>query len=189
VRDLAKCRRFLKVCRRTPNAAPLLTQWRRGRERHPPEGLEEYVNDCKIHVFEISWLTDEQVAMFQSDFKIVANFFVNKRKNKNYIPDDKTTIKHVDEVLKLLAVMSGDRRYEEIFAESRKGKVKNMCDVAERLVNQGRTEGRAEGRAEERAEVIGQMLRNGKTPQEIADFCGYDVRMVKEVEAQIKIKV
>jgi uncharacterized protein (DUF433 family) len=143
-----------------------------------PEGLEEYLNDCKIHVFEISWLTDEQVAMFRSDFKVVANFFVNKRKNKNYIPDDKTTIKHVDEVLKLLSVMTGDRQYEEIFLDDKKGEVKTMCSVAERLVNQGRTE--------ERAEVIGQMLRNGRSPQEIADFCGYDISLVKEVEEHIK---
>jgi hypothetical protein len=80
----------------------------------------------------------------------------------------------------MLSVMSGDRRYEEILTDGKKGEVKNMCSVAERLVNQGRTE--------ERAEVISQMLRNGKTPQEIADFCGYDVSQVKEVEEQIKIK-
>jgi hypothetical protein len=128
-------------------------------ERTPsPEGLEEYVNDCKIHVFEISWLTDEQVAMFQSDFKIVANFFVNMRKNKNYIPDDKTTIKHVDEVLKLLSVMSGDPRYEGILADNRKGKVKNMCSVAERLVNQGRAEGE-----NQLAKLIQLLLAAGRT--------------------------
>ena len=38
-----------------------------------------------------------------------------KEKNKDYIPDDPTEIRHVDEVLKLLQVMTGDRRYEEIF--------------------------------------------------------------------------
>jgi hypothetical protein len=150
-----------------------------------PEGLEEYVNDCKIHVFEISWLTDEQVAMFRSDFKIVANFFVNKRKNKNYVPDDKTTIKHVDEVLKLLSVMSGDRRYEKIFAEnknkSRKGKVKNMCEVAERLVNQGRTEGLAEGRAES----IGRLLRKGKTPEEVHELLDYPMEEILRVEREV----
>ncbi|MFR2511175.1 MAG: hypothetical protein ACLS9K_02815 [Lachnospira eligens] len=32
---------------------------------------------------------------------------MNKRKNKDYIPDDKTTIKHVDEILKFLSVMTG----------------------------------------------------------------------------------
>lgn len=26
-----------------------------------PSGLEDYVNDCHIHVFEIAWLPDEQI--------------------------------------------------------------------------------------------------------------------------------
>ena len=45
-----------------------------------PEGLEKYFNDYKINVFEISWLTDDQLKMFESDFGVVADFFVNKRK-------------------------------------------------------------------------------------------------------------
>ncbi len=49
----------------------------------------------------------------------VANFFVNKRKNKNYIPDDPTEIQHVDEVLKLLQVMTGDARYKRIFGKKK----------------------------------------------------------------------
>lgn len=39
-----------------------------------PKGLEEYVNDFRIHVFEIAWLTEEEINRFQSDFKVVANF-------------------------------------------------------------------------------------------------------------------
>jgi hypothetical protein len=105
--------------------------------------MEEYVNDCKIHVFEVAWLTDEQVQMFRSDFKVVANFFVNKRRNKDYQPDDKTEIQHVDEVLKLLSVMAEDKRYESILAD--KKEVRNMCEVAQRLEDRGRAEGRAEG--------------------------------------------
>ena len=50
-----------------------------------PEGLGEYVNDYKITVFNIAWLTEEEIARFKSDFKIVANFFVHKRKNKDYV--------------------------------------------------------------------------------------------------------
>lgn len=53
-------------------------------------------------------MTDEQISKFTSDFKIVANFFINKRKNKDYLPDDRTNFKHVDEILKFLAVMTGD---------------------------------------------------------------------------------
>ncbi len=104
-----------------------------------PDGLDKYVNDVKANVFEIAWLTDDQISKFKSDFKIVANFFVNKRKNKDYIPDDKTTIKHVDEILKFLSVMTGDNRYEKLLAD--KEGVSNMCDVAQRLEDRGMKKG------------------------------------------------
>ena len=108
-----------------------------------PDGLDKYVNDVKANVFEIAWLTDDQISKFKSDFKIVANFFVNKRKNKDYIPDDKTTIKHVDEILKFLSVMTGDNRYEKLLAD--KEGVSNMCDVAQRLEDRGMKKGIEKG--------------------------------------------
>ncbi|MBS1334197.1 MAG: hypothetical protein HP054_00565 [Blautia sp.] len=100
-----------------------------------PEGLEGYINDYEMKVFEIAWLTEAEISRFHSDFKVVANFFVQKRKNRDYIPDDPTEIRHVDEVLKLLQVMTGDERYQTIFQE-KKG-VCSMCDVAERLEKMG----------------------------------------------------
>ena len=123
-----------------------------------PRCLDTYVNDYQMHVFEVAWLTEEQISHFRSDFKVVANFFVQKRKNKDYIPDDPTEIRHVDEVLKLLKVMTGDRRYEEIFRK-KKG-VRSMCDVAERLEKMGIAKGieigRSEGKME--GEIKGKML-------------------------------
>ena len=68
---------------------------------------------------------------------------LNKRKNKDYISDDKTTIKHVDEILKFLSVMTGDNRYEEILSD--KEGVSNMCDVAQRLEDRGIEKGIKEG--------------------------------------------
>lgn len=72
--------------------------------------------------------------------------------------------------------MTGDNRYEEILLY--KGKeVTNMCDVAERLENKGRTEGRLEGllagrmegRSEGQDDLVKaiQLLREGKTGEEI----------------------
>ena len=107
-----------------------------------PKELDPYVNDYKMEVFEIAWLTDEQLEMFKSDFKVVARFFVNKRRNSDYVADDPTEIQHVDEVLKLLSVMTGDRDYEKVICDEMKGQVKSMCDVAERLKNMGRQEER-----------------------------------------------
>lgn len=104
-----------------------------------PENLKPYVSDYKINVFEIAYLSDEQVAMFKSDFRIVADYFVQMRKNKEYQPS-RDEIRHVDELLKLMSVLTGDDRYEEVQNEG-KGKVKNMCEAMEKAVREGRAEG------------------------------------------------
>ena len=60
----------------------------------------------------MAYLTEEQVKLFRSDFRIVADYFVQKRKNKNYIPS-RRTIKHVDAVLRFMSVMTGDEQFLE----------------------------------------------------------------------------
>ena len=98
--------------------------------------------------------------------------------------DDPTEIKYVDEVLKLLNVMTGDKRYEKIF-QKKKG-VRSMCDVAERLekmgivkgIEIGRLEGKEEGKAEGKAEgilegkmqVYRNLLKKGFTEKEAREI-------------------
>ena len=41
-----------------------------------------------MNLFQIAYLSDDQVQMFQSDFKIVADYFVQMRKNHDYIAPD-----------------------------------------------------------------------------------------------------
>lgn len=148
-----------------------------------PEGMEEYINDYKIHVFEIAWLTDEQLKMFKSDFGIVANFFVQKRKNKDYIPDDEREIKHVDAVLKLLSVMTGDNRYETILsAGDMGGKVRRMCDVMDRVLNKGLQQ----GEEAERLRVVKTKLEKGKSVEEIADSLELTVEEVNQLLQLVK---
>ena len=110
-----------------------------------PKELEPYVNDYKANIFNIAFLDDETVQMFQSDFRIVADFFVQKRKNKDYVPDEHK-IKHVDEMLKLLQVLTGDDKYNVKFSETEKKEDIKMCDVMERAVNKGKEEVREEER-------------------------------------------
>ena len=47
---------------------------------------------------------------------------------------------------------------------------------------------RAEGRAEGRADDVEAMLRKGRTPEEIADFCGYELSYVKEVQKKLLVE-
>ena len=108
------------------------------------------------------------VSCFRSDFKVVANFFVQKRKHKDYIPDDPTEIKHVDEVLKLLQVMTGDERYQTIF-QKEKG-VHSMCDVAERLEKMGMEIGKNTCIHEEKIRVYKKLLEKGFSEQEAQEI-------------------
>ena len=155
-----------------------------------PTELEPYVNDYKINVIEVAWLSDEQLKLFKSDFGIVANFFVQKRKNKDYVPDDKREIKHVDAVLKLLSVMTRDNSYGAVLYEGKgKEKVKTMCDVAERLKKQGIEEGRQEGIQEGRREVymglVESKLAKGKTAEQIME----ELELTKEEVGELILLV
>lgn len=51
-----------------------------------PEFFKPYVSDVKINVFEIAYLTDEQLGYFHSDFRIVADYFVQMQRSGDYIP-------------------------------------------------------------------------------------------------------
>ncbi len=89
-----------------------------------PEELKPFTNDYKVNLFEIAYLTDEQVAMFQSDFKIVADFFVQLRKyRKNATFTDDIMI-HVDEITQLLSVLG----HNDIAQKRQKVKIGN-CET------------------------------------------------------------
>lgn len=144
-----------------------------------PAGLESFVNDCRVNVVDAAWLSEEQLELFESDFGIVANFFVNKRKNPKYVPDDARKFRHVDAVLKFLHVMTGDPDYENLLKSSSFQKEgASMCSVIQNIKAEGRIEGRVEGRVE----LIEAMLRSGKSSDEIADFTGISLDEVRQVE-------
>ena len=102
-----------------------------------PKELEPYVSDYSINVFEISWLSNEQIRMFKSDFKVVAEFFVQKRIDPDHVTGDSTVIKHIDEVLKLMSAFTGDRRFEEIINHPKNKEVNTMCEVLDNIWNDG----------------------------------------------------
>ena len=80
--------------------------------------------------------------MFQSDFKIIADFFVQKRKYEDYVPLD-DPINHEDEVLKMMEIMVGDKRYSQVLKELNKERDKikegklTMCEVYDKIEGRG----------------------------------------------------
>ena len=119
-----------------------------------PKEFEPYVNDYKINLFQIAYLTHEQVELFQSDFKVVADYFVQKRENGDYIPSSQD-LTHVQETLQLLSIMTNDNRFEEAYntnTDGQKGGPRNMCDVLDKVESRGIEKGIAKGVAKGKAE-------------------------------------
>ena len=115
---------------------------------------QPYVNDYKINLFQIAYLTHEQVELFQRDFKVVADYFVQKRENGDYIPSSQD-LTHVQETLQLLSIMTNDNRFEEAYntnTDGQKGGLHNMCDVLDKVENRGIAKGIEKGKAEGKIE-------------------------------------
>ena len=134
--------------------------------------LEEYINDYKCHIFDIPRLSMETVKQFQSDFRVVAEYFVNAYTDKEYVPEERV-IRHVDEFLKLMSVLTGDSRYETMaeskdFQKKRNGGI-TMCNVLDYH------------KAEVRNELIIQMYEEGLPSEQIARITKLTVEEVERI--------
>ena len=147
-----------------------------------PEVMQPYFQDYGINVFNIPYLSDEQVGMFQSDFKIVADYFVQMRSDPEHYKPSQQTITHVDAILKLMSVLTGDSRYEEAVnsLKGKKGGV-TMCNAMESAELKGRAKGRAEGRAEGRIDAIQRLIKKEQTKEFIMEL-GYSEEEYQQAE-------
>ena len=138
------------------------THWNKARSLKEcfdiPEPLEPFVNDYPLHVIEVAWLPDETIAKFQSDFKLVADYFSQMRKDESYdpMPDE---IQHVRETLELLSALSGDDRFWESGKGVKEGEKFTMRSVAlDKIEARGEARGRKEGIAAATMKIVRKML-------------------------------
>lgn len=153
-----------------------------------PEKLKPFVNDYKINVFNIAFLSPKTIAMFKSDFKIIAEYFRAKRLNQKY-KGSKEKLKHANETLKMFSALTGDDSFEKVYNEGnfKKGGI-TMCDVVERIRNDGRTEGRIEGRTEEQERIIMNLIEsNAGTIEQIAAWVKLPVKEVQKIAKKVPV--
>ena len=124
------------------------THWESNRTLHEavgvPDDLMPYLNDYKINLFEIAFMTDEEISRFHSDFRIIADFIAHKRADPAFVSTDRTAFVHTDEVLKLMSLLTDDDRYE-LTLNSEGGKPKNMCEMLDRVEAKGMAKGMTKG--------------------------------------------
>ena len=145
-----------------------------------PEKLKSFVNDYKINVFNIAFLSPKTIAMFKSDFKIIAEYFRAKRLNQKY-KGSKEKLKHANETLKMFSALTGDDSFEKVYNEGnfKKGGI-TMCDVVERIRNDGRTEG------QERI-IMNLIESNAGTIEQIAAWVKLPVKEVQKIARKVSV--
>ena len=145
-----------------------------------PVKLKPFVNDYKINVFNIAFLSPKTIAMFKSDFKIIAEYFRAKRLNQKY-KGSKEKLKHANETLKMFSALTGDDSFEKVYNEGnfKKGGI-TMCDVVERIRNDGRTE--------EKERIIMNLIEsNAGTIEQIAAWVKLPVKEVQKIAKKVPV--
>lgn len=145
-----------------------------------PEKLKPFVNDYKINVFNIAFLNPKIITMFKSDFKIITEYFRAKRLNQKY-KGSKEKLQHTNETLKMFSALTGDDSFEKAYNEGNfeRGGV-TMCDVVERIRNDGIAEGKAD--------IIKKMLdAKALTIEQIADILKLPVKEVQKIARKVPV--
>ena len=128
-----------------------------------PKELEGYVEDYHIKVYDIAYLSEEIRDKFKSDFKVVADFFSEKRLGTYDASKHKEKIMHVEAVLEMLRVFTKDERYKEIEEDIIKNNVEgdvSMCKVLDEYERRGIEKGIEKG--------ILNLVKNNRLSVEVA---------------------
>ncbi len=126
-----------------------------------PDYNSEVLKGCKV-LYEYSWFVEE-------------------------VRNNRKTMENDEAVDKALKDMPDDYEIKD-FLLANQAEVKSMC-LTEYNEAETMQMFKDEGKEERDKERITYMLRKGKTVDEIADFCGYSLEFVKEVEQELNALV
>ena len=173
-------------------------RWRAPKDLHSrlklPEEVKPYVSNYKINVFEMGYLTPEQVDRFTSDFKVVAEYFMHLIQGTEY-KGDSQELQHADEVLDLLHVMTGDDRFEQMQEEARKKREEGKPIMKNWILDEAEERGEKRGEAKGivKGEITGQRkawvraLKNMRLTHNMSNEEAFDMLDVpKEERAEVE---
>ena len=104
-----------------------------------PSELQNFVNDYKINVFNLAWLSEEQIALFKSDFREVVDYLRCERLDIPF-KGSKRKLDHVFEMLDLFSALTNNDIYkiaksDIINIQSEQGGL-NMMSLAEKMMRE-----------------------------------------------------
>ena len=112
-------------------------------------------------------------------FGALLDYFVGKRDNPEYRPKDPQKFKHVDEVLKMLSVFTGDSRFSD-FITQEGGRPVTMCEVLDRAENKGRIEGEENARLEDIRNIMKNLHVTAQQAMDVLEIPKEDWPMYEE---------
>lgn len=101
------------------------------------EELWPYVNDYKIHVIDMNFLTDEEIGRFKSDLKGIFTLLKDMREGKFEPWKYDFRFKHPEDSYRFISAYLHDERLEEVMdsVASEKREEKTMCEAFEKWIN------------------------------------------------------
>lgn len=142
---------------------------------------KEYVDNIRLHVYEMAHLSKEVRERFHSDMRIVVDYLAE---GKDYVPTGQK-ITHLEALLMMLSALTGDVRYEEIVPElqeeeKEKGGI-GMCELLDKYENRGVERGIARG-MECVNELIKRLIGDGRSDEitRMASDAEYQKRLLAE---------
>ena len=143
--------------------------------------LKPFVKNYEINVIDVAYLSRETVNKFKSDFKIVADYFVQMRETGEYkpMPDD---IKHIWELLLLMGNLVDDDRFKVEYYRTHREERANMCDVLDKVENRGI----AKGKHETAVSNALTMLKDGLGIEKTSLYSGLPMEEVVALSKEVK---
>lgn len=120
------------------------------KRKHLSDKAWKYIDNEKLHVFEMRYLSKEVISRFKSDMRIVLEYLTDNPDNKCL----KQKVKHVEAVLGLMKLLSEDNRYQEMLEYLKRtnqlerpeeGGDWTMCRLFEESWDKGKSVGMLEG--------------------------------------------
>ena len=115
--------------------------------------VEKSLNDYKINVLDVAFLDKEEIDKFSSDFKVLADYFYQIRKNKVYeVPSDTNYLKYPAQLVQTLSAITGDsdfkNAYNEYVEKNKEGGPIKMTRIMDTYLPyiKAKAEGREEGK-------------------------------------------
>ena len=151
-----------------------------------PAEVKPYVSNYEINVFEMGYLTKEQVDRFRSDFKVVAEYFMHLIQRTEY-QSESQELQHADDVLDMLEVMTGDKRFERMQEEARRKREEGKPIMKNWILDEAEERGEARGEIAGQRKAWARSIRNMKLTRNISEEEAFEMLDVP-VEEREKVR-